>query len=405
MLVENTLVETRPVQSAPAQQSPEPKSNSKNWVVGIIAACLVVGLLAFGFLPRVRARATLRSETAEMAISTVAVVQPESSAPSEELVLPASVQAFISAPIYARTNGYLKRWYADIGAHVKQGQLLAEIETPEVDQQLRQSKADLATAEANLSLAEITARRFQDLLKSNSVSQQETDNAVGALAADRANVQSNQANVKRLEQLQSFEKIYAPFDGIITARKTDIGALIDAGAAGGPRTELFDIAQPDRLRVYVNVPEAYSQAARPGLTADLALAEFPGRRFQGKVVRTAEAIDPATRTLLVQIEVQNPTGQLLTGSYAEVHMRLPAGATSYVVPVNTLLFRKEGLHVAVVRDGKVVLTPVTAGHDFGDRIQILAGLSSNEDVVINPPDSLTNGQTVRIAQPDNGSAQ
>jgi len=405
MSVENTVIDSGEVQTpAPKQSGPE-KSTRKHWIVALLAFFVVVAAFAFGFLPRVKARATLRTETAQMAISSVSVVQPERSSPTDEIVLPASVQAFISAPIFARTNGYLRRWYVDIGAHVKQGQLLAEIETPEVDQQLRQAKADLSTAEANMNLAQITARRFQDLLKTNSVSQQDTDNAVGALAANRATVQANQANVSRLEQLQSFEKIYAPFDGIITARKTDIGALINAGSAGGgAQAELFDIAQPDRLRVYVSVPEAYSQAARPGLTADLSLAEFPGRRFQGKVVRTAEAIDPATRTLLVQIEVPNPTGQLLTGSYAEVHLKLASTATSYVIPVNTLLFRKEGLRVAVVQDGKIVLTPVTAGHDYGDKIQIIAGLSGNESVVLNPPDAATNGQTVRVST-DNRSGQ
>ncbi len=332
-----------------------------------------------------------------MALPTVAIIHPERSAEAEEVVLPANVQAFISAPIYARTNGYVKKWYADIGAHVKQGQLLAEIETPEVDQQLQQARADLATAQANLHLAEITANRYQDLLKTNSVSQQETDNATGALAANQATVQANQANVSRLQQLQSFEKIYAPFTGVITARKTDIGDLIDAGASGGSKTDLFDMAQPDRLRVYVNVPEAYSQAAKPGLTADLTLAEFPGRRFQGRLVRTAESIDPATRTLLVEIDVVNPTGLLLTGSYAEVHLKLPAGSSSYLLPVNTLLFRKEGLRLAVVKEGKAVLTPVVPGHDFGDRMEIVGGLQGNESIIVNPPDSIISGQAVRVS--------
>ena len=384
----------------------EPKRNQKpagkHWAVAIVAAVMVAAALTFGILPRVTARTTLLKENAQMALPTVAVVHPERTAEAEEVVLPANVQAFISAPIYARTNGYLKKWYADIGAHVKQGQLLAEIETPEVDQQLQQARADLGTAQANLHLAEITANRYQDLLKSNSVSQQETDNATGALAANKATVRANEANVSRLQQLQSFEKIYAPFTGVITARKTDIGDLIDAGASGGSKTDLFDIAQPDRLRVYVNVPEAYSQAAKPGLTADLTLAEFPGRRFQGRLVRTAEAIDPASRTLLVEIDVVNPTGVLLTGSYAEVHLKLPAGSSSYVVPVNTLLFRKEGLRLAVVKDGKAVLTPVTPGHDFGDRMEIVGGLQGEESIIVNPPDSIISGQSVRISQSATG---
>lgn len=377
----------------------------KHWVAAIVVAVAVAGALTFGILPRVTARTTLRKENAQMALPTVAVIHPERTAQAEEVVLPANVQAFISAPIYARTNGYLKKWYADIGAHVKEGQLLAEIETPEVDQQLLQARADLNTAEANLNLAEITANRYQDLLKSNSVSQQETDNATGALAANKATVEANQANVSRLQQLQSFEKIYAPFTGVITARKTDIGDLIDAGASGGSKTDLFDIAQPDKLRVYVNVPEAYSQAAKPGLTADLTLSEFPGRRFQGRLVRTAEAIDPASRTLLVEIDVVNPTGVLLTGSYAEVHLKLAAGSSSYVVPVNTLLFRKEGLRLAVVKDGKAVLTPVTPGHDFGDRMEIVGGLQGEESIIVNPPDSIISGEPVRIAQATTGDAQ
>jgi RND family efflux transporter MFP subunit len=386
------------VREAAPQAEKAKGSKGKHLAAGIVVSLAVVGALTSGILPRLTARTTLRKDTAQMALPTVAVVRPERTAEAEEVVLPANVQAYISAPIYARTNGYLKKWYADIGAHVKEGQLLAEIETPEVDQQLQQARADLGTAQANLHLAEITASRYQDLLKTNSVSQQETDNATGALAANKATVQANQANVNRLQQLQSFEKIYAPFTGVITARKTDIGNLIDAGASGGSKTDLFDIAQPDKLRVYVNVPEAYSQAAKPGLTADLTLAEFPGKRFQGKLVRTAEAIDPASRTLLVEIDVVNPTGVLLTGSYAEVRLKLPAGASSYIVPVNTLLFRKEGLRLAVVSDGKAVLTPVTPGHDFGDRMEIIGGLKGDESIVVNPPDSIISGQPVRIAQ-------
>jgi RND family efflux transporter MFP subunit len=389
-----------------AAQIEEPKrSKGRHLAAGIVVALAVIGALTSGILPRVTARTTLRKETAQMALPTVAVIRPDRTAEADEVVLPANVQAYISAPIYARTNGYLKKWYADIGAHVKQGQLLAEIETPEVDQQLQQARADLGTAQANLHLAEITANRYQDLLKTNSVSQQETDNATGALAANKATVLANQANVSRLQQLQSFEKVYAPFTGVITARKTDIGDLIDAGASGGSKTDLFDMAQPDKLRVYVNVPEAYSQAAKPGLTADLALAEFPGRRFQGKLVRTAEAIDPASRTLLVEIDVVNPTGVLLTGSYAEVHLKLPAGASSYVVPVNTLLFRKEGLRLAIVTDGKAVLTPVTPGHDFGERMEIIGGLHGDESIIVNPPDSIVSGEPVRIAQTPAGGSQ
>ena len=297
-------------------------SPARRWWIAVLALVIVTAVVISGILPRIHARAALDKETAEMAIPTVSVLQPKRGAPTQEVVLPANVQAYIDAPIYARTNGYLKHWYADIGAHVKAGQLLADIETPEVDQQLRQSKADLATAEANLNLSKITNDRYADLLKTDSVSKQDADNAAGDFAAKQATVQSSQANVRRLEELQAFEKIYAPFDGVITARNTDIGALIDSGSSGGTRTELFHIAQPDKLRVYVNVPEVYSQAAKPGLTADLALSEFPGRLFPGTLVRTAQAIDQTTRTLLVEIRVNNPTGTLLSGAYAEVHLKL-----------------------------------------------------------------------------------
>jgi RND family efflux transporter MFP subunit len=314
-------------------------------------------------------------------------------------VLPANVQAFADAPIYARTNGYLKRWYVDIGGHVKAGQLLAEIDTPEINQQLRQARADLGTAEANLNLSRITTDRYAGLLKTDSVSKQDADNAAGDFAAKGATVQSAQANVRRLEELQSFEKIYAPFDGVITARNTDVGALINSGSSTGLRSELFHISQPDKLRVYVNVPQAYSQAAKPGMTADLILAEFPGRPFQGKLVRTAEAIDPASRTLLVEIAVNNPTGTLFSGSYAEVHLKLPTPAYSLLLPVNTLLFRAEGLRVATVGDGqKVELKPITIGHDFGSEVEVVSGLTGSENVIVNPPDSVVSGQTVRIAQ-------
>jgi len=376
------------------------------WIPAIGALTVVV-LLVSGILPRIQAGKSLRRETQEMAIATVTVVHPKQSTTAPEVVLPANVQAFIDAPIYARTNGYLKQWYVDIGARVKAGQLLAEIDTPEVNQQLRQARADLNTAEANLNLSRITTDRYQELLKTDSVSKQDADNAAGDYAAKQAIVHSAEANVRRLEELQSFQKIYAPFTGVITARNTDIGALIDSGASGGQRTELFHIAQPDKLRVYVNVPEAYSQAAKPGLTADLTLAEFPGRRFQGKLVRTASAIDTNTRTLLVEIDVDNPTGTLLSGAYAEVHLKLPGAASSLVIPVNTLLFRSEGLRVATVPDGRHAdLKPVTLGHDFGNEVEVVAGLNGDETLILNPPDSIVSGQAVRIVQtPSSGAPQ
>ena len=247
-------------------------------------------------------------------------------------------------------------------------------------------------------LSEITATRYQGLLKSDSVSQQDADNAAGDFAAKKAIMQSAQANLRRLQELQSFEKIYAPFDGVITARNTDIGQLINSGSSTGTKSELFHIAAPGKLRVYVNVPQVYSQATKPGLKADLTLDEFPGRRFEGTLVRTADAIDSASRTLLVEIEVNNPTGELFTGSYAAVHLKLPGSISTYTIPVNTLLFRSEGLRVAVVKDNKAELMPVTLGRDFGSDVEVLVGLNGDEDLVVNPPDSLVSGQPVRLAQ-------
>jgi RND family efflux transporter MFP subunit len=405
MRVENegrTFVENAGEVIAPSGR--HKKNRRPQWWILLLAVATAVVIVVAGILPRIQARTALRRETAEMAIPAVVVVQPKRSAPAQEIVLPANVQAFADAPIYARTNGYLKRWYVDIGSRVKEGQLLAEIDTPEVNQQLRQSLADLATAQANLNLSKITSDRYAGLLKTDSVSKQESDNAAGDYEAKQANLQSAQANVRRLEELKSFQKIYAPFSGVITARNTDVGALIDSGSSGGVRTELFHIVQPDKLRVYVSVPQVYSQAAKPGLTAELTLSEFPGRPFEGKLVRTANAIDPASRTLLVEIAVNNPTGQLFTGSYAEVHLKLPTAASAFILPVNTLLFRAEGLRIATVGEGqKVELKPITIGHDFGSEVEVIAGLSGSENVIVNPPDSVVTGETVRIAQTPQGA--
>jgi RND family efflux transporter MFP subunit len=382
----------------PQPAASEPRRISWSaWLAAIVVVAIFGGVLANGILGRLRANSTLRAETDTLAIPVVTVVPPRRSAPTQEIILPGNVQPFITSPIFSRTNGYLKAWYFDIGAHVRKGQLLAEIETPEVDQQLQQSRSNLATAEANLRLAEITKNRYLDLLKTNAVAQQDADNALGTYNANKAIVEANQANVKQLEALQSFEKIYAPFDGIITARNTDIGDLINAGSNGAPRTDLFQIAQPGVLRVYVNVPEEYSQVAKTGITATLSLAEFPGQEFQGKLVRTADAISATTRTLLVEVDVNNPTGQLLSGSYAEVHFKLPGQVSTFIIPVDTLLFRKEGLQIAVVQDNKAELLPVTPGHDFGESIEILTGLKGNESIIVSPPDSIVPGQQVQIA--------
>jgi RND family efflux transporter MFP subunit len=374
------------------------KGSHKGWIALAIAVAAVAALLGSGIWSRVKAGANLRAETTQAAVASVSVVSPKATAPTDEIILPGNVQPYISSPIYARTNGYLKKWYFDIGARVKKGQLLAVIETPEVDQQLEQARSNLLTAQANLELASITKTRYQGLLKSNAVSQQDVDNAVGTYNANKAIVEADQAAVQQYSALVSFEKIYAPFDGVITARNTDIGDLINSGSSSNVKTDLFHIAQPGTLRVYVNVPEEYSRGVKVGMTADLSLAEFPDRKFQGKVVRTAEAINVTTRTLLIEVDVDNPTGTLLTGSYAEVHLAVPTRTSTFLLPVNTLLFRTDGLRVGVVKEGKVVLTPVTPGHDFGNDIEIVAGLKADDQIILNPPDSIVSGQQVQIVQ-------
>jgi len=374
------------------------KRPRKAWLALALAVMAVAALLGSGIWSRVRAGANLRVETAQAALPAVSVVSPKRTTPTDEIILPGNVQPYITSPIYARTNGYLKKWYFDIGAHVKKGQLLAVIETPEVDQQLEQARSNLLTAQANLELASITKTRYQGLLKSNAVAQQDVDNAVGTYNANKAIVEADKAAVQQYSALVSFEKVYTPFDGVITARNTDIGDLINSGSSSAAKTDLFHIVQPGTLRVYVNVPEEYSQGLKSGMTADLTLAEFPGRKFQGKLVRTAEAINVTTRTLLIEIDVANPTGTLLTGSYAEVHLAVPTQASTFLIPVNTLLFRTEGLRVGIVKDGKVMLTTVTPGHDFGNEIEIVSGLKAGDQLILNPPDSIVSGQEVQIVQ-------
>jgi len=371
----------------------------RGWLIGGAVFLIFAGVLIFGILERVHTSAALRGETADLAVPTVSVVAPQRAAPSQEIVLPGNVQPFTQSPIFARTNGYLKHWYFDIGAHVKKGQLLAVIDSPEVDQQLQQARSNLLTAQANLELATITRDRYQGLKKTNAVSQQDVDNAVGTYNANKAIVEADEAAVEQYAALVSFEKVYAPFDGVITARNTDIGDLINAGSNANARTDLFHMAQPGVLRVYVNVPEEYSQATTAGLTADLTLAEFPGRQFRGKLVRTAEAINYTTRTLLAEVDVDNPSRQLLSGAYAEVHFKVPGHVTTYILPVDTLLFRKEGLRVAIVENGKAKLVPVMPGRDFGNTIEIISGLQGNESVISSPPDSIVTGETVQIAAP------
>lgn len=372
-----------------------PASRRGIWIA-LLALAVVAGIVIAGIVPRMRTTAALKTETRDLAVPTVSVIHPKRGAPQQEVVLPGNIQAFTDSPIYARTNGYLKAWYTDIGAHVKKGQLLAEIDTPEVDQQLQQARADLNTAQANLNLAQITTDRYEGLKGTDSVAQQDVDNAAGDFQAKKAILQSAQHNVQRLEQLLSFRKIYAPFDGIVTARNTDVGDLIDSGSST-PAKEIFHVAAIQRLRVYVNVPQIYSREAKPGLTADLTLGEFPGRRFQGTLVRTANSIDPASRTLLIEVDVNNPGGELLPGAYTEVHLKIPEGASTFILPVNALVFQSQGLQVAEVdSNNHVVLVPVTPGRDFGTEMEIVAGLTGEENIIINPPDSLVSGEAVRV---------
>jgi RND family efflux transporter MFP subunit len=375
----------------------KPAASGHGVVIAVLVVIIVAGVVVMGVVPRLRAKAALRTETRDLAIPTVVVIHPKRGDPQQEIVLPGNMQAFEDAPIFARTNGYLKKWYVDIGGHVKTGQLLADIETPEVDQQLLVARADLNTAQANLNLSKITADRFDGLKNTDSVSKQDVDNAHGDFEAKKATVASAQSNVRRLEETQGFNKIYAPFDGIITARNTDIGQLIDSGSGGAAR-EMFHIQSTRVLRVYINVPQQYSQAAKPGLSADLTLAEFPGRRFKGELVRTANAIQQASRTLLVEVDVNNTTGELLPGGYTEVHLKLPETVPTFILPVNTLIFRSQGLQIATVQDGKATLVPIVLGRDFGSEVEVVSGLSGQESVMVNPPDSLVEGEQVQIAQ-------
>jgi RND family efflux transporter MFP subunit len=389
--------------SAKAQAKSRASSSQGSALTRTVTFLLIVIAVAvvviWGISSRRAANAQLSVETRDLAIPTVAIIHPKLGAPQQEIVIPGDMQPFADAGIFARTNGYLKKWYADIGSNVKEGELLAEIDSPEIDQQLEQARADLATAQANFKLAEVTATRYKDLLKTDSVAQQDVDNASGNYDARKTAVESAQANVKRLQQMQSFEKVYAPFAGMITARNTDIGQLIDSGSSGGTARELFHIAAMNPLRVYINVPQYDSPEIKPGLHADLVLTEFPGRRFQGTVVRSSGAIDNTSRTLLTEVDVENSSHLLKPGGYVEVHLKMPSPINTFTIPVNTTIFKSAGLQVATVQDGKKIkLIPVTPGRDFGTDIEIVAGLNGNESVVLNPSDSLSDGTQVQLAE-------
>ena len=383
----------------------EDEKRLRNTLRTVLIILLLVALIlaVWGIAARLHERSQLANRTLSQAEITVVVAKPQISGAGDELVLPGIVQAYIEAPIYARTSGYLKTWHRDIGSHVHAGDLLAEIETPEVDRQLSQAKADLATAQANLDLSRSTNERWKELLKTQSVSKQDADEKAGDAAAKEATTESAAQNVHRLQELEGFKRVVAPFNGVVTARNTDVGDLINAGQASG--TELFRLADTHKLRIYAQVPEAYAIATTSGLQAELHFAEYPGKAYPAETVRTSNALDPTARTLQVELQLDNDKGELFPGAYAEVHFKLPDSMQSMRLPANVILFR-DGLQVATVdRDHKIKLKSVTQGRDFGKTIEILAGIERDDSVVVNPPDSIQDGVAVRIAPPPAPKAQ
>lgn len=373
------------------------------WFLILFFIFLVLGIYAV--LQRRSEHAVLAEQTEKMAVPYVSVIHATPINSDSEMVLPGTLKPYVESPIYARTNGYLKKWYKDMGSHVEKGEILAEIDTPEIDQELAQSKAQLVTAQANLSLASVTATRYQDLIKSDSVSRQDLDNANGDLAAKKAMEQSADANVKRLEELESFKRVYAPFTGVLTRRNVDPGTLINAGNGGTATSEMFDLAQIDPMRVYVSVPQTFSPSIHTGLKACLTLTELAQRNFCGHVVRTANAIDPNTRTLLTEVDVPNPTGALLPGAYAEVHFDVKMVGTHLSLPINALLFRPEGTLAAVVGpDSKIQFRKLTIGRDLGNSLEVLDGIGAEDRIVVNPPDSMEQNQSVNLAPQDASAA-
>lgn len=370
-----------------------PRNAQRRWL--IVIALIVVGVVALGIVTRMRAEKALERRVAETAAAIVTTQKPSVQSGTEELMLPGDVQAYADAPIYARTSGYLKNWKVDIGSRVKQGQLLAEIDAPEVDQQLLQAEADLATATANAELAHSTAERWIEMRKSDAVAQQDTDEKISDAAAKNGLLESARANVERLRELQKYKRIVAPFSGVVTARNIDVGALVNAASG----VELFHIATSEKLRVYIQVPQGYAAAIKPGLDAELEFADRPGQRFNGKLVRSADAIDNVSRTLRAEIEVDNSAAKLLPGTYARVHLQLPVQA-GLRLPVSALIFRAEGLQVATVdAQQHIRLKAIQLGRDFGSEVEVAAGLGSDDNVVLNPPDAVVENQTVRIAPP------
>ena len=379
----------------PPPDLPAVPARTALFIVGIVLLVLVASG-ALSMFSRVRAGRTLARETERESIPVVAIIHASTESPDEQLVLPASIQAYEESPIFARTNGYLLRWNKDIGSHVNKGELLAEIDTPEIDQELMQARATRQQIAAQLDIAKISADRWQNLRKTDSVSQQEADMQTSSYQQAVANLAAADANVRRLEQLESFKHVYAPFSGVVTKRNVDPGALINAGSTGKP---LFELAKVDPLRVFANVPQAYSQAIRRGMPAYVTLQEFAGQKFTGTVTRTADAIDPSTRTLLTEVDVPNADGRLLPGSYGELHFKPAINVAKLTVPVNAMLFRQEGPRLAVVGpDGKVQLRPISIGRDYGSSLEILGGVTVEDRIIINPADSIMEGQVVRVSE-------
>jgi RND family efflux transporter MFP subunit len=395
-MTNQTNPNARPPQKRETAPGQKPISPRKALLGVILFVVLAAALAGFGILHRVHAGRVLADTTRQLAAPSVTVAAPKLGAPVTSLVLPGNVSALTDSPIYARTSGYLTRWYFDIGSKVKKGALLAVISTPEVDQQLAQAQADLATAQAQANNARLQADRYSGLVKSDAVSHQETDTFVNQAAATSSAVRSAQANVRRLRELQSFEKVYAPFDGVITARTVDTGQLIDPGAG----RELFHLQAIQTLRVYANLPQAYSGNVKRGAKIDLTFAEHAGKTYQGTLTRTANAIDPASRTLLVEIDVDNRAGDLLPGSMAQVHFKIPATGSTFIVPASALIFRREGMRVgAVTGDGVAHMVPVVIGEDDGATVQIVTGLGAGDRVIQDPPDSLIEGEQVQVVTP------
>jgi membrane fusion protein, multidrug efflux system len=389
------------------QHTKSTRPRARRFVFPLIAAGVAAALLAAGILPRFRAQSALAAQTTVQSVQTVSVITPKAAPATQELLLPGAVTAFSDAAIYARTSGYVQHWYVDIGAHVNKGQVLADIQTPELDAQLQQARADEATAQANFNYAKATAQRWQDMLKTQSVSQQDADTKNGDMLAKRAMLQSAQANVQRLAELVSYEKVVAPFDGVVTARNVDVGALVTAGSAPGLAAstgELFHVAQRDTLRVFIDVPQTDAPYVTADTQAYLTVQQFPGKQFIAHVVRNSGAIDPVSRTLRVEVDVDNRDSTLLPGAYAQVHLALQNGSPALDLPVSALLFRPDGVTIATVDSaGKTALRSVTVGRDFGTHVEILTGLQAGEQVIDNPGDAMTNGETVKIATSSSAS--